>query len=68
VCRLRRVPLFGCPDQLDHVGRFSSDTQTFYGTFINGDRLSLEGLESEPYQLKSDDTVVSLQLYSDLSL
>ncbi|KIM76539.1 hypothetical protein PILCRDRAFT_26984, partial [Piloderma croceum F 1598] len=36
---------------------FSSDTQTFHGTFINGDRFSPEGLESEPYQLKSDDTV-----------
>ena len=29
------------------------------GTFINGDRLSPEGLESEPYELKTDDIVVS---------
>ncbi|KIM72347.1 hypothetical protein PILCRDRAFT_41078, partial [Piloderma croceum F 1598] len=36
---------------------FINDTQTFHCTFINGDRLSPEGLESEPYQLKSDDTV-----------
>ena len=36
-------------------------------TFRNKDRLSPEGLESEPYELKLDDIVVSLQLYSDLS-
>lgn len=28
------------------------------GTFINGERLSAEGVESEPYELKSDDIVV----------
>ena len=64
--RLCRVPLFGYADQLDHVCR--SLSKTSHGTFINGDRLSPEGLESEPYELKSDDTVVSLQLYSYLSL
>jgi hypothetical protein len=33
-------------------------------TFINSDRLSPEGLESEPYELKLDDIDVGLQLYS----
>lgn len=30
------------------------------GTFINGERLSPEGLESDPYELKSDDVVVRI--------
>ena len=28
------------------------------GTFINGERLSPEGVESEPFELKNDDIVV----------
>lgn len=28
------------------------------GTFINGERLSPEGLESDPFELKTDDIVV----------
>jgi pSer/pThr/pTyr-binding forkhead associated (FHA) protein len=32
------------------------------GTFINGERLSSEGHESEPFELKSDDIVVGLHL------
>jgi FHA domain len=37
----------------------SKNVESSNGTFINGKRLSLEGLESEPYELKSDDIVVS---------
>ncbi|KAL1726365.1 hypothetical protein EV714DRAFT_254983 [Schizophyllum commune] len=33
------------------------DVKSSNGTFINGDRLSGEGMESEPYDLKSDDIV-----------
>ncbi|KAI0360813.1 hypothetical protein OH77DRAFT_1393258 [Trametes cingulata] len=33
------------------------DVKSSNGTFINGERLSPEGLESEPYELKSDDVV-----------
>jgi hypothetical protein len=96
VCRLRRAPLFGYADQLDHVCRSSLKTQrplmvlssTVTGSvqnraghrtrirlrpYIRSVRLTVaspspEGLESEPYELKSDDTFVSLQLYYDLSL
>ncbi|KAJ6475697.1 hypothetical protein C8R47DRAFT_1220536 [Mycena vitilis] len=34
---------------------FIKDVKSSNGTFINGERLSLEGRESEPYELKSDD-------------
>jgi len=40
--------------------------KSFNGAFIDDDRLSPEGLESEPYELESDNIVVSLQLYSYL--
>ncbi|KIY43423.1 hypothetical protein FISHEDRAFT_10481, partial [Fistulina hepatica ATCC 64428] len=33
------------------------DVKSSNGTFINGDRLSPEGLESDPYDLKGDDIV-----------
>ncbi|TRM68625.1 hypothetical protein BD626DRAFT_482302 [Schizophyllum amplum] len=33
------------------------DVKSSNGTFINGDRLSGEGLESDPYDLKSEDIV-----------
>ncbi|KAJ7204574.1 hypothetical protein C8J57DRAFT_1100759 [Mycena rebaudengoi] len=36
---------------------FIKDVKSSNGTFINGERLSQEGLESEPYELKSDDIV-----------
>jgi hypothetical protein len=32
-------------------------------TFTNGQRLSPEGLQSEPYKLKSDDIVVCIHLF-----
>jgi hypothetical protein len=38
---------------------FIKDVKSSNGTFVNGERLSSEGLESEPYELKSDDHVVS---------
>ncbi|KAJ6551715.1 hypothetical protein B0H19DRAFT_177031 [Mycena capillaripes] len=34
---------------------YIKDVKSSNGTFINGERLSLEGRESEPYELKSDD-------------
>ncbi|KAJ6629303.1 SMAD/FHA domain-containing protein, partial [Mycena sp. CBHHK59/15] len=34
---------------------FIKDVKSSNGTFINGERLSLEGRESEPFELKSDD-------------
>ncbi|KAJ7625406.1 hypothetical protein B0H17DRAFT_907641, partial [Mycena rosella] len=36
---------------------FIKDVKSSNGTFINGERLSPEGLESEPFELKSDDIV-----------
>ncbi|TBU52602.1 hypothetical protein BD310DRAFT_981744 [Dichomitus squalens] len=36
---------------------FIKDVKSSNGTFINGERLSPEGLESEPYELKTDDIV-----------
>ncbi|EMD31989.1 hypothetical protein CERSUDRAFT_144523 [Gelatoporia subvermispora B] len=36
---------------------FIKDVKSSNGTFINGDRLSQEGLESEPFELKTDDIV-----------
>ena len=37
---------------------FIKDVKSSNGTFINSERLSPEGVESEPYELKSDDIVV----------
>ena len=37
---------------------FIKDVKSSNGTFINGERLSAEGIESEPFELKTDDTVV----------
>ena len=39
---------------------YIKDVKSSNGTFINGERLSPEGLESEPYELKTDDIVVRL--------
>ncbi|KAJ7186717.1 hypothetical protein C8R46DRAFT_1057823 [Mycena filopes] len=36
---------------------FIKDVKSSNGTFINGDRLSAEGAESEPFELKTDDIV-----------
>ncbi|KAF5344619.1 hypothetical protein D9757_013904 [Collybiopsis confluens] len=36
---------------------FIKDVKSSNGTFINGERLSAEGVESDPYELKSDDIV-----------
>ncbi|KIY72964.1 SMAD/FHA domain-containing protein [Cylindrobasidium torrendii FP15055 ss-10] len=36
---------------------FIKDVKSSNGTFINGERLSAEGIESEPNELKSDDIV-----------
>ncbi|KAJ6589137.1 hypothetical protein B0H19DRAFT_1103020 [Mycena capillaripes] len=36
---------------------FIKDVKSSNGTFINGERLSQEGLESEPFELKTDDIV-----------
>jgi pSer/pThr/pTyr-binding forkhead associated (FHA) protein len=36
------------------------DVKSSNGTFVNGERLSNEGMESEPYELKSEDIVVCL--------
>ncbi|KAF5313549.1 hypothetical protein D9619_013756 [Psilocybe cf. subviscida] len=36
------------------------DVKTSSNTFLNGKRLSIEGHGSEPFELKSDDIVVSL--------
>jgi hypothetical protein len=37
---------------------YIKDVKSSNGTFINGERLSAEGAESEPYELKSEDMVV----------
>ncbi|KAJ7314188.1 hypothetical protein DFH08DRAFT_790997, partial [Mycena albidolilacea] len=36
------------------------DVKSLNGTFGNGERLSLEGLESDPYELRSDGVPVPL--------
>ncbi|KAG9311491.1 hypothetical protein JVU11DRAFT_7687 [Chiua virens] len=36
---------------------FIKDVKSSNGTFINGERLSPEGVESEPFELKNDDIV-----------
>ncbi|KAJ7233501.1 hypothetical protein B0H12DRAFT_1058711 [Mycena haematopus] len=36
---------------------FIKDVKSSNGTFVNGERLSPEGLESEPFELKTDDSV-----------
>ncbi|KAJ8083970.1 hypothetical protein AAF712_000866 [Marasmius tenuissimus] len=36
---------------------FIKDSKSSNGTFVNGERLSPEGIESDPYELKSDDIV-----------
>ncbi|KAJ7356406.1 SMAD/FHA domain-containing protein, partial [Mycena albidolilacea] len=36
---------------------FIRDTQSANGTFVNGQRISPEGQDSYPYELKTDDIV-----------
>ncbi|KAJ7243064.1 SMAD/FHA domain-containing protein, partial [Mycena rebaudengoi] len=36
---------------------FIKDVKSSNGTFVNGERLSLEGLESEPFELHTNDIV-----------
>jgi hypothetical protein len=38
---------------------YIKDVKSSNGTFINGERLSPEGHESEPFELKTEDIVVS---------
>lgn len=41
-----------------HDGKiYIKDVKSSNGTFVNGDRLSAEGVESEPFELKSEDMV-----------
>ena len=42
---------------------FIKDVKSSNGTFINADRLSNEGLESKPFELKNDDIVVCIPVY-----
>jgi hypothetical protein len=42
---------------------FIKDVKSSNGTFINGERLSQEGVESDPYELKTDDIVVCLRSF-----
>jgi hypothetical protein len=37
---------------------FIKDVKSSNGTFVNGERLSAEATESEPYELKSEDHLV----------
>ncbi|KAF5352156.1 hypothetical protein D9758_009262 [Tetrapyrgos nigripes] len=47
-------PLNGC-SHFSPFQIFIRDLKSYNGTFINGERLSQEGLESEPFGLKSND-------------
>lgn len=47
------------PRQQTNQQIYIKDVKSSNGTFVNGERLSAEGLESEAWELKSDDTVVS---------
>lgn len=46
---------------------FIKDVKSSNGTFINGERLSLEGVESEPFELKSEDMVVGSSYKMELT-
>ena len=41
---------------------FIRDVKSSNGTFINAERLSAEGVESDPFELKTDDIVVRAPL------
>lgn len=38
---------------------FIRDVRSSNGTFINGERLSPEGVESDPVEIKNEDQIVS---------
>lgn len=44
------------------------DVKSSNGTFINGDRLSAEAAESDPFELHTDDVVVRLVLHFSMIL
>ena len=48
---------------------YIKDVKSSNGTFINGERLSPEGVESEQFELKTDDIVVrhNLNLHSSMA-
>lgn len=41
---------------------YIKDLKSSNGTFVNNERLSPEGVESEPFEIKSEDIVVGLSL------
>lgn len=43
---------------------YIKDVKSSNGTFINGERLSGEAVESEPWEMKSDDIVVCTFTFS----
>jgi len=47
---------------------YIKDVRSSNGTFINGERLSSEGQESEPFELKSDDIVVCINTFNSFFL
>ena len=53
-----RVHLFRLLMCLPRLEIFIKDVKSSNGTFINQERLSPEGLESDPFELKTDDVVV----------
>ena len=54
VSPLRCTRVTSLPPQI-----YIKDVKSSNGMFINGERLSGEGLESEPFELKSDNIIVS---------
>lgn len=54
--RLRRLSIH--PLTPWSIQIFIKDVKSSNGTFVNGERLSVEGMESEPWELKSEDRVV----------
>ncbi|KAF9487277.1 hypothetical protein BDN71DRAFT_1350299, partial [Pleurotus eryngii] len=47
---------------------FIKDINSSNGTFINGDRLSPEGMEFDPWELQSDDIVCGANSVPTLSV
>jgi pSer/pThr/pTyr-binding forkhead associated (FHA) protein len=65
----RYVLRVGGQDMSDRRAKmYIKDVKSSNGTFVNGERLSLEGVESDPFELKSEDTVVSLSIMSSTDL
>ena len=59
---IQNLPLLLPPLHEDNFALriYIKDVKSSNGTFIDGERLSGEGLESEPFELKSEGVVVSL--------